>query len=711
MLLVFANHLWGWPRGGFVGVDVFFVISGFLITGILLRERQRTGRISFREFYARRMRRIFPMATLVLVVTVALGYLLLFQSEAEETLIDALWAFVFLENWHLISVGTDYFHAADSMSAVQQYWSLSVEEQFYLVWPAALVVLWWLAGRLRRSTPGSRRARHSRTVPVAALSLVTAASFAWAVYLTAQEPTAAYFSTATRVWELGVGALLAFAAPAFAALGARLRWLLVRVGLLLIATGALLLTPDSAFPGPWALLPVVGTALVLASGTEGQAPTIRILTNRYAGYLGKVSYSFYLWHLPVIVFAFVLAPPSIGLYLVVIAVTLALAAASFHFIEEPVRRSTWLSRRAAPTVPASRSWRTHLRHAASVGAALMLVSTLVTLTWHNAGTRLSTSSAPVDQIAEEDLKALREPPPAVNAGNGFTVVFPDAQGIHEAHLRAALQAGEWPELQIGDEWDDWARNANSGNCSTAFGEARMCSFGSPDASKKAVILGDSQAAAWFPVVRPTLEAEGYYIEVYYLVGCAAADVAIHEHFPTAPVNQNCEDFRAEAVGRVASLAPELTIVTSFWRQAELLMSGATGAAAEEEWRAGVVRTLEAFSPHTSRLVLLDSPQGSESIKKCKTAGSAPADCEREIQTLSQTVSRLNEEATTAVNESLGNQAVRHQSVEQWFCVDGRCPSLLGDLPIYTDGIHIAPIYATYLAPLAGPVVVSGQQPG
>ncbi|MFI0433788.1 MAG: acyltransferase family protein, partial [Candidatus Nanopelagicales bacterium] len=156
--LVVATHLFGWPTGGFVGVDVFFVISGFLITGLLMRELERTGGISMRNFYARRMRRIFPMSAIVLVCTVVAGFALFAASRADTTLVDAIWAFLFVENWHLVLNGADYFHATDAISPVQQYWSLSVEEQFYVVWPLLMLGLGAAAMARRR-----RRGAHEAT--------------------------------------------------------------------------------------------------------------------------------------------------------------------------------------------------------------------------------------------------------------------------------------------------------------------------------------------------------------------------------------------------------------------------------------------------------------------------------------------------------------------------------------------------------------------
>lgn len=256
---------------------------------------------------------------------------------------------------------------------------------------------------------------------------------------------------------------------------------------------------------------------------------------------------------------------------------------------------------------------------------------------------------------------------------------PDAQSIHEVHLAADVGATEWPELQIGPNWDDWSVNVNSGDCATVFSDARYCTFETPGATKTAVLVGDSQVAAWLSALRPELEAQGYRIQVFYLVGCPLADVPIHAHQPSAPRNVECEQFRADAVDQVSRISPDLTIASSFWRQPELLYSGASGVAGEEEWREGMVRTIGALSTHSADVVVLDSPPGAVSIKQCHTAASGPADCERAVPALAAVVARVNAEAT--------------------------CPAVLGDLPIYTDGIHMSPIYAHYLAPLAGPVVL------
>ena len=266
VVAVILDHLLGGPAGGFVGVDVFFVVSGFLITGHLLRSVERSGRISFADFYRRRVKRILPAALLVLAVTVVASYLLLTPARFATVLSDVLWAACFGANWHLIAVGTDYFQAAGPVSPIQHYWSLAVEEQFYLVWPVVLLLLAVLARRMRARL---------RLVAGAGLGLLTVLSFAWALAETAQEPTWAYFSTASRAWELGVGALLAVAAPAFERLPAALRPVLAWAGLAGILVALAVVRSNGGFPAPQAALPVLGAALVIVAGTRRGAAGLR----------------------------------------------------------------------------------------------------------------------------------------------------------------------------------------------------------------------------------------------------------------------------------------------------------------------------------------------------------------------------------------------------------------------------------------------------
>ncbi len=208
VLLVIANHVFDEPVGGFLGVDVFFVLSGFLITGLLVREHQREGSISYADFYRRRVRRIVPVATLVLVVTVVATFALYSAERGREVALDAGWAFGFLANWRFADIGTDYFAAGGPLSPLQHYWSLSVEEQFYVVWPTLVVACLWIVGR----RGGSRRTGRLALLTVTLLVIVV--SFIYSLWHSQGQPISAYFSTADRAWELAAGAAIAVASPA-----------------------------------------------------------------------------------------------------------------------------------------------------------------------------------------------------------------------------------------------------------------------------------------------------------------------------------------------------------------------------------------------------------------------------------------------------------------------------------------------------------------
>src|SRR3954454_905323 len=328
--------------GGYVGVDVFFVISGFLITGWLLRRAFDSARVPFGDFYAARARRILPGAVLTLVATCAASVVYLNPVRALAVLHDALWAAFFAANVHFADVGADYFARDDPPSPIQHFWTLAVEEQFYLAWPLLLAAV------LLVLRVGRRGGRVSRRGLAGVVAMGVAASLTWSIHLTASNPTAAYFSTAARAWELGLGALIAIALPCIlrvpAALGAALSWL----GLAGILGAAVAFGPGTPFPGSAALLPVVGAGLVIAGGTTSgcRAGAALILGRRPLRAVGDVSYGFYLWHWPPLAIAAQYAghPLSMLQNLVLLALALALSSITYRVFENPLRHARRLRR-------------------------------------------------------------------------------------------------------------------------------------------------------------------------------------------------------------------------------------------------------------------------------------------------------------------------------------------------------------------------------
>lgn len=504
VVAVVLNHLTGWPSGGFVGVDIFFVISGYLITGILLREHDRTGSISFRGFYVRRARRILPAAVLVLGVTVIAAGLLLPRSRAIAAAIDSLWAAFFAANWRMSAIGTDYFQLGLPPSPVQHYWSLSVEEQFYLVWPCILLGLLIIGARKRWTAN-----RRSSVVAVAMASIVVV-SFTWALVETSTTPTAAYFSTFSRGWELGIGALVAILAPRLAPRRVATRLVLAWLGLIGIAVSLLAITSLTPFPAPGAALPVIFSALVLLAGARSQSQLydrgFPLLTNRVAGYLGNISYSIYLWHLPVIVLLLAVFPAGSKKYLVAsLAGTAVLAVISFHFVEEPIRKSAWLERfrvkggsRTKSRVSLVRSRSVLAAVAATVAVAVIVAGFVV----------------------------LRPVVPGSNeAASGTTLsssaCFGAAVVANASHCANVKPTG--PLTPSVDEAESDTGVAFS--CYRTQGHPmKTCRFGSEENDAMTVALvGDSHAAMLLPGLVDQLKGQNWALDTFVGYGCQWRD--------------------------------------------------------------------------------------------------------------------------------------------------------------------------------------------
>ncbi|HEY8080764.1 MAG TPA: acyltransferase, partial [Acidimicrobiales bacterium] len=327
-----------WASGGFVGVDVFFVISGFLITGLLLREHDKRRSVSLPGFYARRSRRILPAGMLVIIGTLLMAHHYQNIIAYSYTTQDGKWAALFAANVHFANVGTDYFlQSTDPLKAspLLHYWSLAVEEQFYFVWPTLVLVV----GLLTRRIP------IRLSVFVAAL-VATIASYWWADHASSLNATWAYYSPWTRGWELGIGAIAATCVAYAARLPRWAGFALAWAGMIAIVVSSHIYGPLTVFPGPAALLPVLGAVAVIVGGASGigaghalSLPPVRAV--------GRVSYGWYLLHYPPMILLIGALPSSGPLpvheRLLIAAVTLVVAFIMYALLEKPIRRSRQLA--------------------------------------------------------------------------------------------------------------------------------------------------------------------------------------------------------------------------------------------------------------------------------------------------------------------------------------------------------------------------------
>lgn len=434
--------------GGFVGVDVFFVISGFLITGIVTEELGRGGGLSLAGFYERRIRRIFPALFAMLAGTALAVSLLLTPGEVvsfARTLIAAVFSVSNVQFW----LGTNYFGLGAHQMPLLHTWSLGVEEQFYMVMPLALALLW--RGGRPAAANGDPASAPSGGVPTrvrVGLAVVALVSFAWACWGALYQPTASFYLLHTRAWELALGALLAVGA--IPAVHNRLaREGLAAAGLAAIAFAVLVYDAETPFPGFAALAPCLGAAAVLHAGADRTGPrtwTGRLLSAPPVVFFGLISYSLYLWHWPVIVLqraSFMLGEgldPRLE-KLLLVAVSIALAWLSWRFIERPFRNRAWLSRR------------TVFLWGGGGMAALSALALVLILAGGFPGRMSARANQTAGYLAQDGALTMRDP--ACMAGIGLRheveagrclVLVPDRPNLlllgdsHSAHLWAGLSA-------------------------------------------------------------------------------------------------------------------------------------------------------------------------------------------------------------------------------------------------------------------------------
>jgi peptidoglycan/LPS O-acetylase OafA/YrhL len=340
ILLALVYHA-GLPgfSGGYVGIEVFFVISGFVITGLLLREREGTGGTSLRSFYGRRARRIIPAATLVIIVTVIVSYHALGPLVGHETAVDGQWAALFLANVHFDAVHTNYLIAQAPPSPLLNYWSLGVEEQFYILYPTLFVLIGWWA----------RKKYSFRACLTVVLVAVIVVSYATSIVLTSTDAPSAYFSLFTRSWELALGGLIAVHGRYFQRMPQAWAAVASWAGLLVILLTSVTLTGSSAYPGALVAIPTLGAGVVIAAGAAQPTWGVeRMLRRRSFQFLAAISFPLYLWHWPILEIAAqsrgVTSLPaweSIPLLLLAGVV----ATLTYYFFENPIRHSRFLARR------------------------------------------------------------------------------------------------------------------------------------------------------------------------------------------------------------------------------------------------------------------------------------------------------------------------------------------------------------------------------
>ena len=632
ILLVLLFHAGlPWTPGGFVGVDVFFVISGFLITGKLWRESQQPGGLNITRFYAWRIRRLLPAALVAVALISLVGLLLAAPLDRSELAADGAASALSLANMRFIG-SVDYFAATTSPSPFLHFWSLSVEEQFYLVWPALIVLLTWRGGSSRRL--------------IVALLIGVVASFALSIWLTDTSPARAFYLLPTRVWQLGVGGLLALIGVAGTSRRAgALAW----AGLAAVAVAGVALTAEMPYPGLAALLPTAGAVALLYGGAAPSGP-VRLLAAAPLRFLGKISYSLYLWHWPLLVLPLMFLERALTGVEVVASVAAAIGVSwlSWRFVEQPFRYGD-RSRRAT-------SW-----SAIRVGVAGILSVALFT---QGLAAALPSSAVAV------------QPTPSPSG----SPVASDGPITLPADLTPSLASARDDEERLrGDGCLAFERVSTPPNCV----------YGVKGSAITIALVGDSHASHWFPAIEAIALERGWRLVTFVKVSCSFTTL-VQRNLALKREYRECTAFNEATVARLNQIKPALTIIVNrrtFRPIEENITSALAGAALGE---------MVARIPGATA-ILVDTPDPGRDVPACLSKH--PSDIRACLFTQDDADNR---EIGIAERVAADVSGARLIDLTANICTEWPCSPISGSVLIYRDEDHMT---ATFSRSLAAPLGV------
>ncbi|MFI5612860.1 acyltransferase family protein [Amycolatopsis sp. NPDC051903] len=635
-LLVVVYHVWLDRISG--GVDVFFLVSGFLITGQLYRALLR-GKIELRPMWGRMIKRLFPAAMTVLLVVVVASALLLPQDRWFQTIHEVFASALFYENWQLAADSVDYFAQHNSASLVQHFWSLSIQGQFYLLWPLIFVALGFLA---RNRGWSLRRIVNTLLITLFVLSL------AYSVYLTAVDQPLAYFHGLTRVWEFALGGLMAMFLDAFT-LPRGLRIVLGWIGVAGLVLCGIVLRVDSVFPGWIALWPTLSAGLVLVAGQTGTVfGADRWLSSKPLGYLGNLSFSLYLWHWPVLVFYLVVRDRvAVGLLggAVVVGASFVLSILTYHFIENPIRLSK---------IGTVKRWGAY-RFGIIALAPVLIAAGL----WGGYTTAQANYSIALDDA--DHPGAAAHAPGFVYRGSPSPSVVP-------------------PTLKLPEDW----AGITDDKCTTSprNEELKVCTENPAGPPKKRVVLvGDSHIQQYLAAFLPMVQTEGWAVTSMLKGACPFSTTA-----DLMPGDQGCMDWNKAAADEIVSMHPDAVVT---------LASVNTKAGITETTPAGFVNQwAQMDNAGIPVIAVRDNPRFAFNMAAC-VAQRSPTD---PACTLNRAAVQPAEAPYAAAPGVPGN--VSFLDFTDYFCDKTTCPPVVGNVLVYMDDNHLTATYLTTLAPIA-----------
>jgi peptidoglycan/LPS O-acetylase OafA/YrhL len=671
--------------GGFVGVDVFFVISGFLITGMLWREASTTGTVGLRRFYGARARRLLPASATVGVAIMIGSAVLLPLLQARSVLRDGIASALYVSNFWFALQGVDYLAASVPPSPFQHYWSLGVEEQFYLLWPAMIIGTAWLIRRARRRT--SAEAPSSERPYLVVLALVAVASFATSLMITYVAPPLAFFSLPTRAWELAVGGLVALTAGQWRRLPPLTAAITGWAGLALILLACTQLSPTTRYPGSAALLPVLGTALVLGAGYKVPSQGCgRLLATSPMRSIGRVSYSWYLWHWPLLGVALWSLAPVLGhsLWLGLAAVLSSggLAVLTLRFIENPLRLAAPLRRSPTRSLALGGA---ATAIAAGVGVVLLLVW-VPTPIGHGPAAKpltITIASPPAGSAAEVYEAAVRQ---------GFAQVHTALAASAEvravpSNLNPPL-ADAMPQLTLG----------SSNDCFLGFFQVRQpeCATGDSASTTTVALVGDSNAVMWSPAYQQIAAQRHWRLETLAKAACPLLELPIINPALGREYTE-CTQWRGQIVARLRAEHPRLIVVSAMRRYGARYGWTSGFTSYDPAWIDSLTRLVQQLrGTGATVLVLGPIPDPQMSVPDCLSSHLEDATaCTRPKS------AAVNDGGIAAESAATQNGGGHYADLTELFCTADLCPVIVGNTLLYHDENHVTDEYSRRLAPVVG----------
>ena len=660
-VLLFHAKIPGFTSG-FFGVDIFYVISGYLITGLLIRERETTGRISLKTFYARRARRLLPAATVVLVTTLIASYFLAPRLLMSSISFDIAAAALFLSNMNFAHHATDYF--ANSMpSPVLHFWSLSVEEQYYMIWPALALFF-------------TRKTKSVSIKIFFILLTLGSLSFWFATWLLTKNQSWAFYSLPSRAWELALGGLLASSNIWIKKIPALELSIALWTGILLLVYSALTLKQTDPFPGAYALLPTLATALILLGGigapqergfTFDHLPS-RLLSISPLRYLGKISYSLYLWHWPVLILAAYQYKDGLDLthrYLYVF-VSLILAMITYHLVENPLRHGKIIGKDS----------KKNLITAIATIFAVVLVSITVNIHFN----LLTQQSIAKGKLHHSLIKLTPKPIVKVRP---ITIDFPVPLNL----TPSLLGAGQDRPITYVDRCHTQQNLTPS---------TRPCLYGDLKGLKTIVLFGDSHALAWFPAVNAIAIKNHWRLLSLTMSACTPADIPAWDR-ETGRIMQNCTLWRKESIAKIIAIKPYAIIVTgtrgfvAIDAKHKELSLGLTRTAV---WQNGMNRTIAQLKSASKNVILMvDVPLSIYDPKVCLSQNpKSTLACATPVGKATDLPWQVEENRIATINK------VNIIDPSYWVCPTNPCPVVIDNTLVYLDAGHLTATFSTILAP-------------